>query len=331
MDYSKAIRITPENVEKYEYIEPTWRVVGRLAARDRALFYGPPGCYKTWLLLDLTVAMAWGRPWLNHEVISGPALVFDQEMPYDETYRRMKLLSPPTGVPFIHPYLILNSSVFGFSGHRRENLITFLRNEGAQYHLAIFDSLRRHGVKENDQEQVSRMWDFLGEHCSPNGTTTIINHHLTKTNKDNADLPMRERASGSGDLTGGCDVPFSIIGSDNGLGGILTVEKMRRKKKPEITPFRFCTDHEPNPTRAWFEVAENPAVSFSEACRMAILAAFGTTIPGVAIPRYMLVQEAGGKGLFSEDVLRHAFNSLINEGKILKVATGLFTLPPRTP
>lgn len=62
-----------------ELPRPTWRIKGVLPAQGIGAVYGPPGCGKSFLVLDMAGAIGSGRDWFGHPVERCPVLYLSLE------------------------------------------------------------------------------------------------------------------------------------------------------------------------------------------------------------------------------------------------------------
>lgn len=71
-----------------EAAEKNW-IVDQYIARDSiAWFYGAPGSYKSFILMDMAMHIATGTPWMGRDVDQGPVLWLAAEGGVDVHYRR---------------------------------------------------------------------------------------------------------------------------------------------------------------------------------------------------------------------------------------------------
>ncbi len=71
-----------------EAAQQSW-IVDNLIARDSiAWFYGKPGSYKSFIIMDMALHIAAGKPWMGRDVDQGPVLWLAAEGGVDIHYRR---------------------------------------------------------------------------------------------------------------------------------------------------------------------------------------------------------------------------------------------------
>lgn len=73
----------------------TWTIENWLPDKTVAMVVAPPGSYKTWLLLDLAVSIASGRPFLGEFAVNrqGPVLVIQQEDYHGQVAERLGVIT----------------------------------------------------------------------------------------------------------------------------------------------------------------------------------------------------------------------------------------------
>lgn len=82
-------------IRGYGYEGVSWLVDEWLPDKSITFMISPPESYKTWILLDLAVSVATGRPFLGQYKIngSGPALIIQQEDSHNEITDRLALIT----------------------------------------------------------------------------------------------------------------------------------------------------------------------------------------------------------------------------------------------
>lgn len=82
-------------MEEFAGSEVEWLVEGWLQAGSVGKIIGPPGDYKTWILIDLIVSVASGTPFLGKFKVErpGPVVIFQQEDGHRELSRRLSLVA----------------------------------------------------------------------------------------------------------------------------------------------------------------------------------------------------------------------------------------------
>jgi len=83
-----------DTLKKYGLQETTWSIFGWLPEATCGLVVAPPANYKTWLLLDLAVSMATGKPFLGKYRVEKPGavLLVQQEDPFPMLFSRIGVI-----------------------------------------------------------------------------------------------------------------------------------------------------------------------------------------------------------------------------------------------
>lgn len=197
----ERIRTAPELLAM-EFPEPSWVVPGYLS-EGLTIIGGKPKVGKSWLTLELGIAVATGGKTLGHlDTEQGEALILALE----DTPRRLqdrldKLLAgsaPPKGL-----YIVTQWPRYAEGG--LEALDRWLKEHPAA-RLVVVDTLQRvrppssgrKGVYEIDYEAVTPLKTLADKY----GVAVVPVHHLSK--RENADDPL-DLLSGSTGLTGAAD------------------------------------------------------------------------------------------------------------------------------
>jgi len=210
--------------------EPTWLVNTVLPSNGLAMLYGPPGAGKTFLALDLALAVASRQPWLGHETTSGDVLYvlaegvagFPKRLKAGASARGLDTTT--TGrVHFIDEPVLLHSA------EEVDGLLAALAEQvGRPVALIIFDTLSRcfAGCEENSAKEISRLVENADRIRRQSGATVLLIHH---TNKEG------DSERGSSALRGSVDAML-VVTAKNG-GNILKCDK--QKDAAPFNPVRF--------------------------------------------------------------------------------------------
>lgn len=204
--------------------EVEWIVPGIFPKQASCILGGMQGLGKTWLLLDLAVAVASGRPWLGaFQVNQGSVLYVDEESaPQLMRYRLRKLLN---GKPDINPETLPIEFRIGggLNFSNPESRGQFARELRAKTpSVVIMDSLVRvHGVEENNASEMKLFFAEVKKLADELGITFIFADHVSKmaVTQD----PKAQRDPSSNDLRGSnekgafADSVLSLYMKDGGL------------------------------------------------------------------------------------------------------------------
>jgi hypothetical protein len=182
-----------------------WLAQGMIAQGDVHLLFGEPTVGKSWLTLDLAVAVAEGRnEWLGYPLRGTPARVLyvDEENPLDVVLQRLSMLGLDAGVE--------NLRFLHHPGVRLDKDPTELLEEVLAYEpkLIVLDSLTRlHTEDENSAGSISKLFnDGIIPLAHETGAAVVLIHHANKSDSNNS----YRRSRGSGDIIGAPDTSFDI-------------------------------------------------------------------------------------------------------------------------
>ena len=179
--------------------EPSWLVEPLWGAGAVGIIGGAPKSCKTWLALEMAVAVASGQPALGRFSVPqpGPVLVFAAEDAPAQVRERLEHLSRARGVDFsaLDVRLIVEASL------RLDRPVDVARLRATvdrhRPKLLVLDPyVRLQRADENDARQVSAILSALRELSRSFSTAVALVHHARK---HGADLPG-QALRGSGDF-----------------------------------------------------------------------------------------------------------------------------------
>ena len=201
--------------------EPRWLVEPLWGAGAVGIIGGPPKSCKTWLALELAVAVASGRPALGRFCVSrpGPVLLFAAEDAPHQVKHRIESLARARQADFqtLDVRLIIENSLRLDRTQDLKRLhLTLARHRPRLLVLDPYVRLQR--ADENDARQVSTILSALRELSRTFQTAVALVHHARK---NGAELPGRA-LRGSGDFWAWGDSNLYVARRRDGL--LLTVE-----------------------------------------------------------------------------------------------------------
>lgn len=214
-----------------------WLVTDLIAKQDRVVVYGEFGSLKSWLLLDLALAIAAGQPWLGRFAVphSERVLYVDEEMSKRTLTRRVRQLGVGrSGLSGNAPFSAM--SLGGVTLREEKDsqaLLQHLQSAGFDPDVVILETLRRVMVgSELDAQDVAQFWRALRpfQEC---GKTVIVSHHMRKTLLHGGNA-LRDRASGSTDILGGADTAFAVTRKEPGR---VVLNCVKSRNAEEAQPF----------------------------------------------------------------------------------------------
>lgn len=185
-----------------------WPAVGFIA--------GTPKSCKTWLALELAVAVASGRPCLGgHQVDKpGPVLLYAAEDSAEAIRERVEGIAKAREITLgrLAVSLITETGLrLDLDTHRQRLLATI---EHMRPRLLVLDPLvRLHRADENSSAEISELLGFLRELQRQFGVAIALVHHVRKSSAAQPGQALR----GSGDLHAWSDSSLYILQKNNGL------------------------------------------------------------------------------------------------------------------
>lgn len=145
----------------------------------------PPKTGKSWLVLDLAIAVATGRPWLERfETHQGNVLLIDNELHPETTANRVPKVAGARGVPIeaIADTLDVASLRGGL-----QDIVSFGAYfdalEPGRYRVIVLDAWYRFmpaDTDENDNGTMASLYNRLDHHAARLGCSFVLIHHATK-------------------------------------------------------------------------------------------------------------------------------------------------------
>lgn len=158
---------------------PEWRVKGVLPRHGVALMYGPPGCGKSFLGLDLGFAVASGRDWFGSRVASCPVLYIAAEAGASMGSRINAHFQRLPGEDEV-PVAFITEPVDLFHGLDLRQVIEAAKQHAAG--LIVVDTLARAtaGADENTPGDMSQIVANLAELAREAEALVLAIHHAGK-------------------------------------------------------------------------------------------------------------------------------------------------------
>lgn len=204
--------------------------------------------YKSWMLADMALAVAKGRPWLGAFPTGAPkrVLYMDYENNEDETARRVIGLEP-VRIPNFHaaimPSLFLTDKKF----------LPEIENLARQYDFVAIDSLSggSEDINENDAKfaQCLRRMKRAG---TLTGTGFVVLHHSRKPmrGRDGEDLEESNKKSKPRGTNAIYNALDSLLDVDSLSNDRSRVTHTKQRGPRRLDPFTICIQGiAPEPTR----------------------------------------------------------------------------------
>ena len=160
----------------------TWRVKNLIAEDYLSIWFGEPGCKKTWSLLDLCICVALGKPWLDFETTQCPVLWIDEEMGNNRMLDRLQWaaaghLADVKKIPLYY----VSYGRFDFRNlHDAESLAGLVHQTGAG--LLVIDALMEvtPGADENSVKDMKPGLIALDAIAKRTHAATNLIHHANR-------------------------------------------------------------------------------------------------------------------------------------------------------
>ncbi len=180
-----------------------WRVDRLLPEEGVLTVVGMAGAGKSWLMLDLAIAIAGGRSWLGFEVTAGRVLYLDEEMGLSLLQTRVGLLemNPPDALHFVSRQGIRIDRPKHIAA--LEALLDDVRPD-----VVLFDSfVRFHGAEENSATELANVFRVLTAMREKFHFSVIFVDHM---NRPGGSRSAAERLRGSGDKQAYADAILNV-------------------------------------------------------------------------------------------------------------------------
>lgn len=207
-----------------EFPPNRWLVEGLIPLEGITILHGQPTAGKTWLIMELAIAVSQGKPLFNHfPTEQSGVLLLDEESGEWLLHDRFKTLRASSGLP-IH-YLTMESSKF--TEPFVKGLVKWCHDSSVS--LVMIDSLVRiHGGDENTAKDSARVFRLI-RLLTSESITVIVVHHNTKASL-NGEYGNQMR--GSGDIQASVDCQLSL--SRPYRDEYLTLEQIKNRNAPEL-------------------------------------------------------------------------------------------------
>ena len=229
-----------EPEEIYEPLaEPEYAVAGLIIRGAVAMMCATGSSLKTWATIDLLVAVAMGRPWLERFACEqGKPLLIDWESGDYETRRRIQADTRAHGIlgPLRPPVRFVTMPDLFFTSDDFEAAITEL---ATVYSVIAFDSLAAGSVDvdENDA-RFAKGLQVLKRVAAKTKCAMVVLHHSRKGKADGSS-DAREAPRGTGAIFAACDVVLQLE-KHKDAGFVVTQTKARGGKA--VDPFILRVD-----------------------------------------------------------------------------------------
>lgn len=202
-----------------------------------------PKTGKSWMVLDLAMCVATGRPWFNRfQVEKAPVLLIDNEL-HDETLAgRIKTVADAKGIKIdaLDGMMEVRSLRGELQSFAQLEQSLFKDMKPGQYAMIIFDAFYRFntedGADENDNGYMASVYNRLDKLAKSLDCCLVCIHHTSKGNQ--SDKAVTDVGAGAGSMSRAADT--HLVLREHELAGHLVIDAATRSWPPlEGTVVRF--------------------------------------------------------------------------------------------
>ena len=215
LEYAEELAILPEPIRLSDIAAPPPKppelIRGLLRRGHKMLIAGPSKAGKSFLLMELAIAIAEGGTWLGFPCVQGKVLYVNLEIDPASCIDRFIRIYDRLGVVLPHRE---NITVWNLRGHALplDKLVPILvrRMKDEQFAAVIIDPIYK--VITGDENNASDMGAFCNQFdkiCTEMGAAAIYCHHHSKGAQGGK--KAMDRASGSGVFARDPDAQLDII------------------------------------------------------------------------------------------------------------------------
>ncbi|NUQ47467.1 MAG: bifunctional DNA primase/polymerase [Phycisphaerae bacterium] len=180
--------IVPRSIRELGHAFPALResvIHGLLRRGETMNVIAPPKTGKSWLVIDLALAIASGRVWLNcYQTTRGDVLILDNELHGETSANRVPRVAEARGIPadlYADRLFVVN-----LRGQLRDlfSMEPFFQSiERDRFRVVILDAFYRfmpRDMDENDNGTMANLYNHLDWYAEQLGCCFVLIHHTTK-------------------------------------------------------------------------------------------------------------------------------------------------------
>lgn len=194
-----------------------WMIEGLWTDKSRGFIAGHPGVGKTWIALDMLLAVTTGGLCMNKFKPSYKAacLLVEEEASRRNLQRRIHGLARARGLKDVDLTNLFHiTRQFPKVPRDTKELISIIKTNNIKF--VVFDSLRRmHSANENSSNEMQAVLDafaLIGVECQ---CSVLLIHHLAKSGVENSGKSIFERMRGSSDFWAWRDCVIGVEGEED--------------------------------------------------------------------------------------------------------------------
>ena len=217
-DRREALR--PESMETLlSESEPPleWMIEGLWTEKAKGFIAGHPGTGKTWIALDMMLAVATGGLCLGkyQAAYKAPCLIIEEEASRRNLQRRIHCMARARQLaPSALSSVFHITQQFANVPRDTQELLGIILKYGIRF--VVFDSLREvHSAKENSSDEMAIVLRAFKEISVVGNCSVLLIHHLSKSGVDSGNKSIFERMRGTGSLWAWRDCILGIEGEED--------------------------------------------------------------------------------------------------------------------
>lgn len=241
---------------------PQWAVEGLFEARSLVMVAGPPGSFKSFLVLDWLLCMAAGLPWQGKQTMPSRVLYVLGEgrsslIKRIQAWLFHKQLPPAVLATLFRNFKVTFDVPQMASRASLDNMLADLAANNLTPEVIAIDTFARSfvGMDENSQKDVG-LWVENADRLRALGFTVIFLHHTTK----NTEFGVRYR--GSSAILGAMDTAILVQRDPDTHGGI-KVDVTKQKDHDEGEPI-YLVRNIIQPPQSEASIVLTPTVKMDE-------------------------------------------------------------------
>jgi hypothetical protein len=277
----KLVRISALDLPK-KYPHPRKSVVnGLLRHGDVANVIGGPKARKSFLMMQLALCIASGKPFLTWNTLRGRVLLIDNELRGDDLAYRLQAMAKAMGLEWAD--VAANIDIMPLRGTLAD--LEAIRDELSElladtYSLVVIDALYKslpRGIDENSNSEMTSAYILLDQAAEKHNCALTVVHHTSKGSQHAKSVS--DMGAGAGAQSRSADV--HIVLRDHEDENTIVLQAILRSQKP-IEPVCLTFDF------PLWQVAtnKNPAnVAIANKKPIATMDEFLETIPLEPLPK----------------------------------------------
>jgi hypothetical protein len=292
------LALSLDQLMKQEIAQPPALIKDLLDGGEGAILAGPPNVGKSWLALEMALAVATGGKFLHEfEVEQGSVLIIDEEGTEWGDQRRFDMLLEGRGVDNITDLPLYLAIGKGYKLDTKEGLTAVRRMiERYKPNLVIIDSLIRvHSGDENVSKDMAKFFQISTKLMRSTGTAFVFVHHIKKIGPPDQAVEPGELMRGTSEIRAWPSVGFVVLPGEDGMMEVHNV-KQRWREKPDPFNVRLLVSSDKSSAKLGFMGPSKKKGQGTVNTGQRILALVQEIIDGGGHPTAPLIAYRMGKG-----------------------------------